>query len=180
MDTFMEKLMQQQRTAQGMIEANSAADAAKMEMLQRQMSGYEMILQEMRKINLKTVENTEEMRKINLKTVENTEHIQKVIQAGIQKIESFQADNNAQAATEEVLMDMKKQLEDSFHKECIKVYRNVQASMMDEMDKQAAAIAAKQQENGKKQKLLMPVAFITMLLVAVDILVHLFNIVIPL
>ena len=121
MDTFMDKLMQQ-RTAQGMIEANSAADAAKMEMLQRQMSGYEMLLQEMRKINLKTVENTEQM--------------QKAIQASFQKIESFQADNNAQAATEEFLTEMKKQLEDSFHKECIKVYRNVQASMMDEMDKQ--------------------------------------------
>ena len=166
MDTFMDKMMQQQRTAQGMIEANSAADTAKMEMLQRQMSGYEMLLQEMRKINLKTVENTEQM--------------QKAIQAGIQKIESFQADNNAQAATEEVLTEMKKQLEDSFHKECVKVYRNVQASMMDEMDKQAAAIVAKQQENGKKQKLILPVAVITMLLVAADILIHLFNIVIPL
>lgn len=165
MDTFMDKLMQQ-RTAQGMIEANSAADAAKMEMLQRQMSGYEMLLQEMRKINLKTVENTEQM--------------QKAIQAGVQKIESFQTDNNAQAATEEVLTEMKKQLEDSFHKECIKVYRNVQASMMDEMDKQTAAIAAKQQENSKKQKLLLPVAVITMLLVAADILIHLFNIGIPL
>lgn len=166
MDTFMDKRMQQQRTAQGMIEANSAADTAKMEMLQRQMSGYEMLLQEMRKINLKTVENTEQM--------------QKAIQAGIQKIESFQADNNAQAATEEVLTEMKKQLEDSFHKECVKVYRNVQASMMDEMDKQAAAIVAKQQENGKKQKRILPVAVITMLLVAADILIHLFNIVIPL
>ena len=166
MDTFMDKMMQQQRTAQGMIEANSAADTAKMEMLQRQMSGYEMLLQEMRKINLKTVENTEQM--------------QKAIQAGIQKIESFQADNNAQAATEEVLTEMKKQLEDSFHKECVKVYRNVQASMMDEMDKQAAAIVAKQQENGKKQKRILPVAVITMLLVAADILIHLFNIVIPL
>lgn len=165
MDTFMDKLMQQQRTAQGMIEANSAADAAKMEMLQRQMSGYEMLLQEMRKINLKTIENTEQM--------------QKAIQASFQKIESFQADNNAQAATEEFLKEMKKQLEDSFHKECIKVYRNVQASMMEEMDKQAAALTAKQQENNKKQKMLLPVAAITMLLVAADILIHLFNIVIP-
>ena len=106
--------------------------------------------------------------------------MQKAIQASFQKIESFQADNNAQAATEEFLTEMKKQLEDSFHKECIKVYRNVQASMMDEMDKQTAAIAAKQQESSKKQKLFLPVAVITMLLVAADILVHLFNIVIPL
>lgn len=165
MDTFMDKLMQQ-RTAQGMIEANSAADAAKMEMLQRQMSGYEMLLQEMRKINLKTAENTEQM--------------QKAIQASFQKIESFQTDNNEQAATEEFLTEMKKQLEDSFHKECIKVYRNVQASMMDEMEKQTAAIVVKQQESSKKQKLILPAAVLTMLLVAADILIHLFNIVIPL
>lgn len=165
----MDKLMQK-RNAQGMIEANSAADAAKMEMLQRQVAEYEMLLQEMRKVNVKTAENTEQM--------------QKAIQASFQKMEAFQIDNSAQtdaqAATEEFLTEMKKQMEESFHKECVKVYRNVQASMAEEMNKQTDALAAKQKENSKNQKMMMPVAIITMLLVAADILIHLFNIVIPL
>lgn len=165
----MDKLMQK-RNAQGMIEANSAADAAKMEMLKRQVAEYEMLLQEMRKVNVKTAENTEQM--------------QKALQAGFQKIEEFQTDNSAQAdaqaATEEFLTQMQKQMEESVHKECVKVYRNVQASMAEEMNKQTSALAAKQQENDKKQKMVMPVAVITMLLVAADILIHLFNIVLPL
>ncbi|MCM1252152.1 MAG: hypothetical protein NC321_04965 [Clostridium sp.] len=165
MDTFMDKLMQK-RTAQGMIEANSAADAAKMEMLQRQVTEYELLLQEMRKVNVKTAENTEQM--------------EKAIQASFQKIEAFQADNSTQAATEEFLTEMRKQIEESFHKECVKVYRNVQASTVEEMNKQTNALAAKQQESGKNQKVLLPISIITMLLVAADILIHLFNIVLPL
>lgn len=167
----MDKLVQK-RNAQGMIDANAAADAAKMEMLQQQVARYELLLQEMRKVNLKTVENMDQM--------------QKAIQASFQKIEEIQVGNDAHEATEKLLADMKKQMEeafarsdDFFHKECVKVYRNVQASTTEELNKQTDAIAAKQQENGKRQNMLLPVSIITLLLVAADILIHLFNIVLP-
>lgn len=171
MDTFMDKLVQK-RNAQGMIDANTAADAAKMEMLQRQVAEYELLLQEMRKVNIKTVENMEQM--------------QRAIEASFRKIEEFQVGNDAYAATESLLADMKKQMEESFrrsddffHKECVKVYRNVQASTTEELNKQTDVLTAKQQEGGKRQNMLFPVAVITMLLVAADILIHLFNIVLP-
>lgn len=277
MDTFMDKFAQRKR-AQGMIDANAAADAAKMEKLQRQVNEYELILQEMRKVNLKTAENAGQMNK--------------AIQAGIEKIEAFQADHAAQAEQEKLLseirgqmdvllaemekqnelfpMEIKKQQEafseeskrqqgafsgeskkqqeafseemkkqqemfsgeikkqqemffgeikkqqetfsgeikdqqeafsgeiksqleaflpeirkqvegasrqseDFFHKESVKVYRNVQAAMMEELGKQTETLAELQKESGKKQKAVLPLTIMILLLLLADIAVHLFN-----
>ena len=255
MDTFMDKFAQRKK-AQGMIDANAAADAANMERLKRQVNEYELLLQEMRKVNLKTVENAGQMRK--------------VIQAGIEKIEAFQADNMAHAGQEKILSEIKgqlevllselkeqnetlsaelrkqnemlsgelkkqnetlsgelkrqnetlsaelkkqdemlsgglekqnemfsgemeerleaflpelkkqmeeasKQSEDFFHKESVKVYRNVQAAMTEELNKQTEALNALQKESGKKQKAVLPLTIIILLLLLADIVVHLFN-----
>lgn len=172
MDTFMDKLSQK-RNAQGLINANAAADAAKMDMLQRQVTEYDTLLQEMRKVNLKTAENAEQM--------------QKVIQASLQKIETFEKSQDDSLKKEELLEDMKKQMEAAFqhsddfmHKECVKVYRNVQVSMSEEFNKQTNAITANQQESAQGQKGLLPLSLLTILLVVADILIHLLNITIPL
>lgn len=233
MDTFMDKFAQRKR-AQGMIDANAAADAANMEKLKRQVNEYELILQEMRKVNLKTAENAGQM--------------SRAIQAGIEKIEAFQADNEAHAGQEKILSEIKgqlqalleemtkqrealsgdikkqsealsgdikkqqemlsgemkkqnemlsgelkdrleaflpelkkqvevasKQSEDFFHKESVKVYRNVQAAMTEELNKQTEALTALQKESGKKQKAVLPLTIIILLLLLADIAVHLFN-----
>ncbi len=171
MDTFMDKLVQK-RNAQGMINANAAADAAKMDMLQRQVTEYDTLLQEMRKVNLKTVENAEQM--------------QKVIQESLQKIETYEKEQDDRLDKEELLADMKKQMEEAFqssdefvHKECVKVYRNVQASMMEQFGKQTDALAAKQSDKTRQHKFAAPLSVVTLLLVIADILIHLFNITIP-
>ncbi|MCM1037891.1 MAG: hypothetical protein NC314_11765 [Roseburia sp.] len=168
MDTFMDKLVQK-RNAQGLINANAAADAAKMEMLQQQVTEYDALLQEMRKVNLKTVENAEQM--------------QKVIQASLQKIEAYEMKQEDSLQKEELLADMKKQMEEAFknsddfmHKECVKVYRNVQASMTEEFSKQTSALSSGQQDGAQKQKAMLPLSLLTFLLVIADILIHLFNI----
>ena len=62
----------QRKKAQGMIDANAAADAAKLEKLRSQVNEYELLLQDMRKVNLKTAENVDKMRK--------------AIQTGIEKL----------------------------------------------------------------------------------------------
>ena len=56
MDTFMDKLAQK-RNAQEMIRANAAAEAQKMQKLEQQVAAYEGLLQEMRKVNTKSIEN---------------------------------------------------------------------------------------------------------------------------
>lgn len=254
MDTFMDKFTQRKK-AQGMIDANAAADAAKMDKLQRQVNEYELLMQEMRKVNLKTADNARQM--------------SRAIQAGIEKIEAFQADNTAHTGQEKTLSEIKgqlemllaevkkqnetftaemrkqneafsaemrkqsetlsvemgkyealsaemgtqnemlsgeikkqqetlsgemkgqletflpelkkqveeasKQSEDFFHKESVKVYRNVQAAMTEELNKQTEALTALQKESGKKQKAVLPLTIIILLLLLADIAVHLFN-----
>ena len=244
MDTFMDKIAQRKK-AQGMIDANAAADAANMEKLKRQVNEYELLLQEMRKVNLKTAENAGQM--------------SKAIQAGIEKIEAFQADNAAHAGQEKILSEIKgqlelllaevklqnetlsaeikkqnetlsadikkqnetlsadikkqnetlsagikeqqetlsgemkeqmeaflpelkkkveeasKQSEDFFHKESVKVYRNVQAAMTEELNKQTEALTALQKESGKRQKAVLPLTIIILLLILADIAVR-FNV----
>lgn len=168
MDTFMDKLAQKMN-AQEMIKANSAAEAAKMEQLQSQIAEYESLLQEMRKVNLKTVENAEQ--------------VKQVVQESLRKIEEIQAAADSQEDKEELLAEMKKQLEEAFrqsndfqHKENVKVYRNVQAAMVEELNKQTETIVAKQQESSKKQKAILPLSICIMLLIIIDIVVNLFNI----
>lgn len=171
MDTFMDKLAQKMN-AQEMIKANSAAEAAKMEQLQNQVAEYENLLQEMRKVNLKTVENAEQ--------------VKQVVQESLQKIEEIQAAADSKEDKEELLAELKKQLETAFresndfqHKENVKVYRNVQAAMVEELNKQTETIVAGQQESSRKQKAVVPLSVCIMLLVIVDIVINLFQIVIP-
>ncbi len=241
MDTFMDKFAQRKK-AQGMIDANAAADAAKIEKLKSQVSEYELLLQEMRKVNLKTAENAGQMRK--------------AIQTGIDKLEAFQAENAVQAEKDQMLTEIKSQLEailpaiqdqqemiseevkkqqeaffretqkqqealseevkkqqetlseevkeqqkalleetkkqqeafseemkkqleeafrqseDFFHKESVKVYRNVQAAMTEETNKQTESLSVLQTASGKKQKAVLPLTVFILLALLADLAVH--------
>jgi hypothetical protein len=72
MDNFMDKLAQK-FNAQEMIKANSEAETNEMKKLKLQISEYEKILQEMRKLNYK---NTEISEKLDLMIGENADKIQ--------------------------------------------------------------------------------------------------------
>ncbi len=177
MDTFMDRLSHK-KSSQEMIQANSAADAAKMEQLKNQITEYDTLLQDMRRVNLKAAENMEQM--------------QQMLEAALKKIEAVKEADNTQAddtkaELEQLFTELKKQMEeislrsDDFqHKENVKVYRNVQASMTEELEKQTGAISQKIGEGVKKQSALLPVSIIIMLMVIIDIVINLFNIVIKL
>ena len=60
MDNFMDKIAQK-LGAQEAIRANAAADAAQMEKLEAQVAQYDACMKEMRKLNLKNVENEEKV-----------------------------------------------------------------------------------------------------------------------
>lgn len=211
MDTFMSKLSQK-INAQEMIRANTAADTAKMEAMQRQMEEYNKLLQDMRKVNLKAAENMDLM--------------QNVIKEGLQKIEEIQGNSDTQADSEKLLAETKKQMEgflpelqrqtedilprmqtqmeellpeirkqveepleeikkqmeegfnkadDFLHKENVKVYRNVQASVVEELNKQNEVLVEKMKERIGKQKSMMPISIIILLLVLADIAIHLLD-----
>ena len=155
----MDKLAQK-FSAQEMIRANSQAEAEEMKRLQLQVSEYEKILQEMRKLNYR---NTELSEKLDLMIGDNADKIkgmkedeQRLIAAlrdltdeqtrnreaelerkeeeriERERAEELQKQNDLSAITD--LLENKFQKSDDFvHKENVKVYRNVQAVVVDEI-----------------------------------------------
>ncbi len=210
MDTFMERLSHR-INPQDMIQANSAAEAAEMEQLRKQMEEYDTLLQDMRKVNLKAAENMEQMQQLlqtSLDKIENVKDNETPIPEMKRKLEELVAQSNdAQTQRDELMAEIdrkmeamsaklleqvdglapkvKEQIDESFnrsddfaHRENVKVYRNVQACVTEELDKRTDILIQKQQESAKKQKALLPISIVIMLAVLADILINLFGIVV--
>ncbi len=129
MDTFIDKLAQK-KNAQEMIRANSAAEAAKMEQMQKQMKAYDELMQE--------------IRRVNIKTAENVDHVQDMLAQCVEKLEALEAGSGQAEDVEKQLAGIKSllgeriaQSEEFMHRENVKVYRNVQAAFTEELEKQS-------------------------------------------
>lgn len=152
MDTFMDKLAQK-LTAQEMIKANAAADAAELSRLREQTAEYEALLNKIQENNEKNTASADKMELGAAKVEENATKAQELIAAGIAKINEIQEKQQdteelqtllqdlkqAQAALQKVQLEQFEQLTDHVHKENVKVYRNVQAVVVEEMAKQNEA-----------------------------------------
>lgn len=168
MDTFMDKLAQK-LTAQEMIKANTAADAEEMKKLKNQVEEYEDILNRMRNL----IEDS--AAKLEKAKVDGSE-INRLVEAGIAKISQMELDSLEIDELSENLDKMTETLQakldginenaghlelalgekldsanENIHKECVKVYRNVQAVVVEENAKQSENVAAA--VNGLKGKL---------------------------
>lgn len=128
MDTFIDKLAQK-KNAQEMIRANSAAEAAKMDQMQKQMRAYDELMQE--------------IRRVNIKTAENVDNVQGVLSQCMEKLTALETGNAQTEDMEKQLAGIKALLEERFtqseefvHRENVKVYRNVQAAFTEELAKQ--------------------------------------------
>lgn len=170
MDTFIDKLAQK-RNAQEMILANMTAEAAKMEQMQNQMKAYDELMQEIRQVNLKTAEN--------LSDVQNT------LKEYLAKLEAMQSDNGQNeeagqslAQLKEFLEEKFKQTDDFLHRENVKVYRNVQAAVTAELNRQTEELKQSQREN-RGSKAVLPISIVILLAVLTDIAIHLFEIILP-
>lgn len=129
MDTFIDKLAQK-KNAQEMIRANSAAEAAKMDQMQKQMKAYDGLMQEIRRVNIKTAENVDNVRDVLTQCMEKLEALE---------TESGQAEDVEKqlAGIRSLLEERLAQSEEFMHRENVKVYRNVQAAFTEEFAKQA-------------------------------------------
>ena len=170
MDTFIDKIAQK-RNAQEMILANMTAEAAKMEQMQNQMKAYDELMQEVRQVNLKTAEN--------LSDVQNT------LQEYMEKLEAIQENNTRDEETKQTLAQLKELLEEKFrqsddflHKENVKVYRNVQAAVVEELKKQTAELKKSHREN-RGSRAVLPLSIAILLAVLADIAIHLLTIILP-
>ncbi|MBD5469740.1 MAG: hypothetical protein HDR19_01100 [Lachnospiraceae bacterium] len=164
MDNFIDKLAQK-FSAQEIIKANAQAEAEEMKKLQLQVAEYERILQEIRRLNYK---NTELSEQLETRISENTDKIQamkedeqKLVatlrditeeqtrnrEADLEKreaerIEKEKDTESEMAALTALLEEKFKSSDDFVHKENVKVYRNVQAVVVDELKKSLQSVRA--------------------------------------
>ena len=173
----MDKLAQK-FSAQEMINANSQAEAEEMKRLQMQVSEYEKILQEMRKLSYK---NTELSERLELVIGENAGKIQRMkedeekliaVLKDLTEEQTKNRDSELEKKEEERLekervdeakkqsdisvitnlLENKFQRSDDFvHKENVKVYRNVQAVVVDELKRYTES--AQEEKNAINAKL---------------------------
>lgn len=148
MDNFMDKLAQR-LTAQEMIKANSEADAAELERLQKQLDQYDACLQEMRKLSLKNSDTTD---KINT-----------LLDESISKIQTI---SSSVSTAMDGIVD---KTNDFVHKENVKVYRNVQAVILEEAKKQTEALEAAQKKSAGLSKAAIVLSAITLLTVLANL-----------
>ena len=137
MDNFIDKLAQK-FNAQELIKANT------LERLQLQVAEYERILQEIRRLNYK---NTELSEQLGTMVGENTDKLnamkedeQKLLSA-LRDITDEQSRNREadleRREAERIEKEKFQRADDFVHKENVKVYRNVQAVVTEELKKHA-------------------------------------------
>ena len=188
MDTFMDKLAQK-LNAQEMIKANSAADAEEMDQLKSQLREYDECLelkainQEMEKLMSETI--APEVTKLSEEGVaalqklqqENTEKLEALGQQYTAKLEELQQSTEVLDELQKHVDEKLSTTEENVHKECVKVYRNVQAVVVEENEKQTEAIAAKVKENlGSKLNGVLGVSIAAVVLTVADIVLHVLSI----
>ncbi len=132
MDNFMSKLSQK-INAQDTIKANFMADAAQKEQMKKQLAEYDSMMQSVRNLYLKQEENSEVFKEL-LTRLDAMVAVQDKQEEVWTKLEAMLAAGDRQP---ELLAQLKEYIgkSDEFtHKECVKVYRNVQA-LLEEQDK---------------------------------------------
>lgn len=155
----MDKLAQK-FSAQEMIKANTQAEAEEMKRLQLQVSEYEKILQEMRKLNYKNAELSDRIESMigdNAGKIQSMKEDEQKLIAALRDLTDEQTRNREaelekkeeerlekeraeevkketdMAVITEFLEDKFQRSDDFVHKENVKVYRNVQAVVIDEV-----------------------------------------------
>lgn len=164
MDMFTDKLSQK-LTAQEMIKANTAADLEELSKLRNQAAEYSECLSKMKAlidegyVNLSKLRETSEGNSLVLKQeLESFQaflgelkeqfgmmdksvawQLECLLKALGEKMDRLYSQIEVQTSTQ--LAERMGSVEESLHKECVKVYRNVQAAMAEEIGKQGEAMA---------------------------------------
>lgn len=149
MDTFMDKLAQK-LTAQEMIKANMAADAEEMNRLKEKNKEYTECLEKMQKLVENGADKINEAQKntetkLNAETKAVLEELKGLLAGQPEALEDVKAlINDVKGMTADLdgaLKEKADNVNENIHKECVKVYRNVQAVVVEENEKQTENVA---------------------------------------
>ena len=108
---------------------------------------------------------------------ENTEKLEALGQQYTAKLEELQQSTEVLDELQKHVDEKLSTTEENVHKECVKVYRNVQAVVVEENEKQTEDIAAKVKENlGGKLNGVLGVSIAAVVLTVADIVLHVLSI----
>ena len=159
-----------------------------------QMEKYDDCIQEMRKLNLKNIESAQGVQnladqaneklgqtvgEVEAESVSRIKQTSEVSIAGINQAlseslakiaEIKENSDNLEQITENMsglqdkLEELFRNLEDFLHTDNVKVYRNVQASVVEELEKQTTELKATVERTASRNKVLLPFVIITMII----------------
>lgn len=185
MDTFIDKLAQK-LTAQEMIKANAAADAAELGRSKMQIAQYDDLIKEMRMISQINTESAEQLKTflgqflLKLEEANEAEKISQLIDESLLKIQEMQQASIDLTQVEEKLAELKvsmdplfTELTDHVHKENVKVYRNVQAVVVEETAKTNETIATSIKALSGKLTAVFGIAIAALVVSAVGVVLQL-------
>ena len=166
-----------------------------------QMEKYDDCLQEMRKLNLKNIESAQGVQSLAEKAGEKLDQavgeveaasvsriketsdisiagINQTLSESLAKIaEIKESSDNLEQITEKMSGLQEKQqelfqnLEDFLHMDNVKVYRNVQAAMIEELEKQTAELKEGQEKAASSSKVLLPFMIVTMIVSVANLVI---------
>lgn len=197
MDNFLDKVAQK-FSAQDVIKANAQAEAAELKRLQIQVAEYEKILQEMRKLNYKNVELTDKMNSVLDANADKLEKLQNAEQINLNKLqdiaeeqkrnyeevqknreeedkrraERLEKEAETTKLDHEALEGFFRRSDEYMHKENVKVYRNVQAVVIEELKLQTEALCEENSRLAAKFNRITVVQVITLILLLGSIAIN--------
>lgn len=195
MDNFMDKLTTKQFNAGELIKANGEAEERELNRVKELAEENDKLLQEIRRLNLKNVELTEQVGQLIQCGIEQFEEYDRTADKTKVSFDAFETEmktafaslenaivamgektSNSNADSPEGLLEAVKALEEHVHKENVKVYRNVQAVIMDQSTQRAREMGDRLdalERNAKKNSVLMPLAVITFLAATASLIIQL-------
>lgn len=167
MDGFMEKVAQNLGT-EDIIRANSEAEAREFENVKNRMTEYENKVSDYEtkvadyQSKVADYENKvtgyedilSEIRRLNLKSVETNEMTNQLVSTSVERLEEYRNGGAGKDLSEDIdsIKETLKDQEEYIHKENVRVYRNVQASIVDELRLQTEALGVQNKVLEKKLK----------------------------
>ncbi len=193
MDNFMDTITHR-FDATDMIKANFQADAAELDtkkeqiqMFENQMQKVDFALSDIREVSMKNIEAAQDVKDL---AKASTEGINKTVDVSIARLDKTvdeslakiaeikEASDSVEAiaavkeeldALSEKISTMYKEVEEFAHSDHVKIYRNVQASFNEELEKRVEELKKAQKDKGA----LMPLAVITMIVSALTLVLTL-------
>ena len=184
MDGFMDRVTQNLGT-EDIIRANSEAEAREFENVKNKMNEYENKVSDYEskvadyQSKVADYENKvtgyedilSEIRRLNLKSVETNEMTNQLVSTSVERLEEYRTGGAGKDISEDIgsIKESLKDQEEYIHKENVRVYRNVQASIVEELRLQTEALGVQNKALEKKLKGIKGLALTVLILSIIGI-----------